>query len=122
MQSSSSLVRLDDIEGEENIYDEWLSVKSNYDPRIANTFVLFYVKEGNIDKANSFFEHMVEAGGKLNSISWEALAEVHIGEKRISEALFCWKEAFTAEGSKKWRPKPVNVSTFFDLCEQEAHK
>lgn len=116
----SSLVRVGDIEGAEKIYDEWLSVKLTYDPRIANLFMNFYVKEGNFDKANSFFEHMVEVGGKPNSTSWEALAEVHAGEKRISQALSCWKEAFAVEGSKNWKPKPVNVLTFFDLCEQEA--
>ena len=95
----SSLVRLGDIEGAEKIYDEWLQVKSSFDPRITNLLMGWYVKEGNLDKAESFFNHMVEVGGKLNSSSWETLAEGHIGERRISEALSCWKEAFMVEGS-----------------------
>ena len=95
----SSLVRLGDIEGAEKIYDEWLQVKSSFDPRITNLLMGWYVKEGNLDKAESFFNHMVEVGGKLNSSLWETLAEGHIGERRISEALSCWKEAFMVEGS-----------------------
>lgn len=114
----SSLVRLGDIEGAEKFYEEWLQVKLTFDPRISNLLMGWYVKEGNLDKAESFFDHMLEVGGKPNSSTWEILVEGHIGERRISEALSCWKEAFMAEGSKSWRPKPVNVSAFFNLCEE----
>ncbi|XP_052192165.1 pentatricopeptide repeat-containing protein At1g02150-like [Diospyros lotus] len=34
----SSLVRLDDIEGAEKLYEEWLLVKSTFDPRISKPF------------------------------------------------------------------------------------
>lgn len=116
----SSLVRLGDIEGMEKIYEEWLSVKSSYDPRIANLLMGWYVKEGNLDKAEVFFKHMIEEGGKPNSSTWEILAEGNTREKRIREALSFFKEAFVAEGSKSWRPKPVNVLAFFKLCEEES--
>ncbi|KAK9273222.1 hypothetical protein L1049_018029 [Liquidambar formosana] len=116
----SSLVRIGDIEGAGKIYEQWLSVKSTYDPRIGNLIMGWYVKEGIMEKAEDFLDHMIEVGGKPNSSTWEILAEGHIGEKRIPEALSCLKEAFSAEGSKNWRPKPVNVSAFLKLCEQEA--
>ncbi|KAM1027636.1 hypothetical protein ACFX2G_041254 [Malus domestica] len=116
----SSLLRLGDVEGSEKLYEEWLTVKSTYDPRIANLFITFYIKEGDFDSAQSFYNHMVDVGGKPNSSTWESLTEGHMEERRISEALSCWKEAFSAEGSKSWRPKPVNVSAFLELCEQEA--
>ncbi|KAF7845027.1 pentatricopeptide repeat-containing protein [Senna tora] len=115
----SSLVRIGDIEGAEKLYEEWLSVKSSYDARIGNLLLAWYVKNGNTDKAQDFFKHMHEVGGKPNSNTWEVLAEGHIGEKRISEALSCFKEAFMDEASKSWKPKPVNVSAFFNLCEDE---
>lgn len=115
-----SLLRIGDIEGAEKFYDEWLLVKLSYDPRIANLFINYYVKDGNLDKAKSFFDHMVEVGGKPNSSTWETLAEGHTAEKKITEALSCWKEAFSAEGANNWRPKPINVTVFLDLCEQEA--
>uniref|UniRef100_A0A2P2JTD8 Uncharacterized protein MANES_01G273600 n=1 Tax=Rhizophora mucronata TaxID=61149 RepID=A0A2P2JTD8_RHIMU len=116
----SSLVRMGDIEGAHNLYEEWMSIKTSYDPRIANLLIGWYVKEGNFDKAESIFDHMTEVGGRPNASSWEILADGHAVEKRISEALSCWKEAFTAHGTKSWRPKPTNVTTFFKLCEEEA--
>ncbi|KAF4364964.1 hypothetical protein G4B88_021781 [Cannabis sativa] len=111
---------IDDIEGAEKVYKEWLLVKSTYDPRIANLFMVYYTKQRNLEKALNFVDHVVEVGGKPNSATWETLAEGHAGEKKISDALFYWKKAFAAEGSKNWRPKPVNVSAFLDLCEQEG--
>ncbi|XP_022756892.1 pentatricopeptide repeat-containing protein At1g02150 [Durio zibethinus] len=116
----SSLVMAGDIQGAEKIYEDWLSVKTSYDPRLANVLMGWYVKEGKLDKAESFFNHMAEIGGKPNSSSWEILAEGHILEKRIDEALSCLKEAFATEGSRNWRPKPKNVSAFFNLCEEKA--
>ncbi|XP_044502227.1 pentatricopeptide repeat-containing protein At1g02150-like [Mangifera indica] len=116
-----SLVKIGDIEGMENIYEEWLSVKSYYDPRIANLLLGCYINEGNFDKAETFFNHMVEVGGKPNSTMWEILAKWHIGEKRILDALSCLKEAFGAVGVKNWRPKPVNVLAFFKLCDEESN-
>lgn len=114
----SSLVRIGDIEGAEKLYEEWLSVKSSYDARIGNLLLGWYVKKiGNTDKAQDFFNHMLEVGGKPNSSTWEVLAEGHIGDKRISEALSCFKEAFKDESSKSWKPKPANVLAFFELCQ-----
>nr|CAN75355.1 hypothetical protein VITISV_002476 [Vitis vinifera] len=116
----SSLVRVGDLEGAEKIYEEWLSVKSSYDPRIGNLLLGCYVKEGFLEKAEGFLDHMIEAGGKPNSTTWEILAEGNTGVKKISDALSCFKRAVLAEGSNGWKPKPVNVSAFLDLCEEEA--
>ncbi|PQP99763.1 pentatricopeptide repeat-containing protein [Prunus yedoensis var. nudiflora] len=70
-----SLLRVGDVEGAEKIYEEWLTVKSTYDPRIANLFIASYIKDGDFEKAQSFFDHMVDVGGKPNSSTWETLAE-----------------------------------------------
>lgn len=116
----SSMVRLDDIEGAEMIYNEWLSVKSFYDCRIGNLLLGYYVRKGLSEKAKTFFSQMIEAGGKPNSTSWEILAEDHIREGRISEALSCLQNAIFPEVSKSWRPKPVNVSLILKISEQES--
>ncbi|KAM7274576.1 hypothetical protein ACFE04_016442 [Oxalis oulophora] len=116
----SSLVRISDIEGAEKIYEEWLSIKTSYDPRIANLLMSWYIKEGDFEKVESLFDNITELGGKPNSSSWEILAEGHVAEKRISEALVCYKESFSAEGSVHWKPKASVVSQFFSLCEEES--
>uniref|UniRef100_A0A2N9IM58 Pentacotripeptide-repeat region of PRORP domain-containing protein n=1 Tax=Fagus sylvatica TaxID=28930 RepID=A0A2N9IM58_FAGSY len=111
------------VGNKEEVYRVWKVYKAIF-PSIPNlgyhAIISSLVRlEGNLDKAESFFDHMLEVGGKPNSSTWEILVEGHIGERRISEALSCWKEAFMAEGSKSWRPKPVNVSAFFNLCEEK---
>lgn len=116
----SSLIRLGDIEGAEKIYEEWLPIKASYDPKVANLLLGWYVREEPFEKAKSFFDCMVQGGGKPNSGSWEILAEGHIKEGSISEALSCFREAVLAETPKYWRPKPFNVSAFIGLCEQEG--
>ncbi|XP_022857435.1 pentatricopeptide repeat-containing protein At1g02150-like [Olea europaea var. sylvestris] len=116
----SSLVRLDDIEGAESIYDEWLSVKSVYDPRIGNLLLSSYVRKGLSEKAKIFFDQMIEAGGKPSCITWEIISEHHIKSRRISDAVSCLKNAASAGGSKGWKPKPVNVSSILKISEQEA--
>ena len=115
-----SLVKVSDFEGAEKIYEEWLSIKSSYDPRIGNLLLGWYVKEASLEKAEGFLDHMIEAGGKPNSNTWEILADGNIGEKKISDALSCFQKAVLAEGSNSWKPRPVNVSAFLDLCDEEA--
>ncbi|KAL9234342.1 hypothetical protein vseg_009225 [Gypsophila vaccaria] len=118
----SALVRLGDIEGAEKLYGEWLQVKFSYDPKIGNLIMGWYAKEEPFEKVKGFFDQMIEVGGKPNASSWEILGEAHIKEKRISEALACFKEAFSAEGTKNWRPKPSTVNAFLELCDQEGNQ
>ncbi|XP_027335960.1 pentatricopeptide repeat-containing protein At1g02150 [Abrus precatorius] len=116
----SSLVKLDDIEGAAKLYEEWASVRTTHDPRIGNLLLGWYVKKGSTEKALIFFEQLKQGGGKPNANTWEILSEGHIADKRISEALSCLKEAFmAADGSKSWRPKPLNLSAFLKLCQDQ---
>ncbi|KAL7158378.1 hypothetical protein ABFS83_02G138900 [Erythranthe nasuta] len=116
----SALARTDEMEGAEKIYDEWLSVKSFFDPRITNILLSSYVRKGLSQKAETMFGQMIEAGGKPNSMTWEIFAEDHIRNTRISEALSCLNSATLADGSKNWRPNPSNVSLILKICEQQA--
>lgn len=115
----SSLVRLDDIDGAEKLYEEWLSVRSTYDPRIVNLLMSWYVKNELLEKAENLFNQMVQSGGKPNSTTWEIRAEVKIKEKQLSNALSCLKEAVLVEGSTSWKPKSSNVTSILKLCEEE---
>ncbi|ESW06405.1 hypothetical protein PHAVU_010G045500 [Phaseolus vulgaris] len=117
----ASLVKLDDIAGAEKLYQEWVSVKSSYDPRVGNLLLGWYVEAGDIHKALSFFKQMKEDGGFPNSNTWEILSEGYIADKRISEALSCLKDAFmVADNSRSWRPKPLNLSAFLELCQEQG--
>ncbi|KAL6569271.1 hypothetical protein OROMI_013785 [Orobanche minor] len=114
----SALVRVDDIDGAERIYDEWLSVKSTYDPRVGNLLLNFYVRKGLSEKAKTFFDQMLEIGVKPNSMTWEIVSEDHVRNMRISEALSCLRSALLVEGSKSWKPKPANVCLILEIVEK----
>lgn len=117
----SAFVRMDEIEEAENLYDEWLSVKTTYDARIGNRLLGWYVRKGHSEKAESFFNEMLETG-KENSSSWEIIGEGHIRNKKIPDAIASFEKALSHEESRFWKPKPVNVSLFFKLCEQENNE
>ncbi|GMH17198.1 hypothetical protein Nepgr_019039 [Nepenthes gracilis] len=118
----SSLLRMGEIQGAEKIYDEWMLAKSTYDPKIGNLLMGWYVKEGLFEKAESLFDQMAEGGGNPGSSTWEILAEGHIRQKRLSDALSCFKEAASAPGSQSWRPKPVNVTAMLELCKRGGNE
>ncbi|KAL9245233.1 hypothetical protein vseg_018909 [Gypsophila vaccaria] len=118
----SALVRLGDIEGAEKLYEEWLPVKTSYDPRIGNLLMGWYVKEEPFEKLKLFFDYVIETGGKPSETSWEILAEGHMKEGRISEALDCFKKALSVESARNWKLKPSIVNEFIRLCEQENNQ
>ncbi|KAI5411985.1 pentatricopeptide repeat-containing protein At1g02150 [Lathyrus oleraceus] len=115
----SSLVRMDDIEGAEKLFEEWVLVRPTDDSRIGNLLIGWYLKNGKSDKVLSFFEHTIEGGGCPNSTTWELISEAHIAEKRVSDALLCLEKAFTTSGSKSWKPKPIKLAAFLKLCQDE---
>lgn len=116
----SALLRMDDVEGAEELYDEWLKLRTMYDPRVGNLILSSYVKKGHFQKAETFFDQIIEAGGKPNSTTWEILSEIHIQNSRIPEALSCFQNAASTEGSRNWRPKLANVSAILDFSEQNG--
>ncbi|KAI3731941.1 hypothetical protein L1987_63134 [Smallanthus sonchifolius] len=114
----SSFIRMDDIEESEFLYEEWVSIKSSYDPRIGNLLLGWYVRNRFVEKAETFLREMLKVG-KSNSSTWEIIAESHIKENRFSDALSCLEKALSNEGSSFWRPKPVNISALYNICERE---
>jgi pentatricopeptide repeat protein len=113
----SSLVKMDDIEGAEKLYEEWVSLRPYDDSKVANLIIGWYVKNDELDKAFNFFEHMIEGGGSPNSTTWKTLSDGYIAEKRISDTLSCLKKAFVVTSdSTNWKPKPVKLDAFLKLC------
>ncbi|KAK9065446.1 hypothetical protein SSX86_014845 [Deinandra increscens subsp. villosa] len=114
----SSFIRMDDIEESEFLYEEWVSMKSSYDPRLGNLLLGWYARNGFVEKAETFLNEMLKVG-KSNSTTWEIVAEVRIKENRVSDALSCFENALSSEGSSFWRPKPANISALYDICERQ---
>ncbi|GER49394.1 pentatricopeptide repeat-containing family protein [Striga asiatica] len=114
----SALIQSDDIEGAEKMYDEWLSVKSDFDPRLGNLLLSAYLRDGLSKKAETLFDQMTEMGRKSSPFTWEILSEDHIANMRIPEALSCLKNAASANVSGSWKPWHQNVSKILEIVEK----
>lgn len=121
LSAISSFIRVDDIEEAEKLYGEWLSSRTNYEPRIGNLLLGWYVAKGEEEKAEAFFSHMGEVGKRRNSRTWEILAEVFIKEGRVNEAVGYLEKAVATEGAECWNLNPVNVTSILNLLEQEGN-
>ncbi|KAL5724035.1 hypothetical protein ACHQM5_007349 [Ranunculus cassubicifolius] len=116
----AALLRVDDIEGAEKIYEEWLPLRTSFDPRICNLLIGCYVKNDFLEKAEDFLDQALEVGGKANAYTFELLADGHIKKRHIPEALAYFKQATLAEKGLNWRPNPSILSNFISLCEEES--
>ncbi|CAN0879565.1 Pentatricopeptide repeat-containing protein At1g02150 [Linum grandiflorum] len=117
----SSLIRLGEVETAVNVYDEWMKIKTSCDPRIVNLIMACYAKEGKFDRLESLFNDILNSRSKPNSGTWEILAEGHVGEKRILQALSCLKKAvLRTDTFKRWKPRAEVVASFLRLCEEEG--
>lgn len=115
----SALVKCGDVQGAEEVYDEWLSRSPMLlDPRIGNNLLWYYVRNGESEKAETFFNQMVGMGMKPNSRTWEILAEHHVLGRRVPEALSCLKDAIAVKESRNWKPKRSTVSSVTALCDE----
>ncbi|AES64432.1 PPR containing plant-like protein, putative [Medicago truncatula] len=92
----SSLVRMNDMEGETFSY-------------------VGVLRKANLIKLN-FFEHMTEGGECPNSTTWELLSEGHISERRVYEVLSFLEKGFMTRDSKNWKAKPIKLAAFLKLC------
>lgn len=115
----SSLLRLDDIESAEKVFDLWMSVKTRHDPNIVNHLLVWYLKKGQLEKVESVFSSTVAAGGEPDTHTLDIMAQLHIKKGRKMEALSCFRDAAAAGGSSNWRPSNATVSSFIKLCEEE---
>ncbi|VFQ94592.1 unnamed protein product [Cuscuta campestris] len=115
----SSLLRVDDIESAEKMFDGWMSAKTRHDPNIVNHLLSWYLKKKQLEKCESVFSSTVDAGGKPDTYTLDIMAQVHIKKGRKMEALSCFRDAASAEGSSSWRPSNATIASFIKLCDEE---
>ncbi|ONK59223.1 uncharacterized protein A4U43_C08F4240 [Asparagus officinalis] len=72
------LVKLNDLSGAETCFKEWESKCSTYDIRIVNALLGAYLKEGMLEKAETFKKRAKKKGARLNAKSWEIFMEYYL--------------------------------------------
>nr|XP_010921943.1 pentatricopeptide repeat-containing protein At4g02820, mitochondrial [Elaeis guineensis] len=112
----SSLTKLGDIEEAESIYSEWEIVSGTRDSRVPNILLGYYIKNDMTDKAENFYEHMLQRGVKPSYTTWELLAWGYLSKKRVDKVLDCLKKAFSS--LEKWEPNVGIVRAVFTKLEE----
>ncbi|XP_050207332.1 pentatricopeptide repeat-containing protein At2g20710, mitochondrial-like [Mercurialis annua] len=106
----SSLVKLDDIDGAEKIWEEWNSGKVLFDIRIPNLMINAYSKKGAFDKAESFINKIIESGNKPDGASWNYLAVGYNERDQMEKAVETMRKAISAS-KLGWKPSLPTLSS-----------
>ncbi|OMO51895.1 hypothetical protein CCACVL1_29517 [Corchorus capsularis] len=108
----SSLLRLDDIESAEKIFDEWESqipVTLKYDIRIPNLLLGAYSRKGLLEKFESFASRITLKGGKPDVRTWYYFATVLLQRNEMEKAVNAMKEALLIS-QPWWKPSDKSLA------------
>ncbi|KAK6919052.1 Pentatricopeptide repeat [Dillenia turbinata] len=104
----SSLMKLDDIEGAEKLFEEWESVNTSYDLRVPNLMVTGYCKNGLLQKAEAFIDTFIQSGKEPNSGTWDRLTNGYIHLSQMDKAVDTLKKAILEDHYSGWKPRKLN--------------
>ncbi|XP_038888309.1 pentatricopeptide repeat-containing protein At2g20710, mitochondrial-like isoform X2 [Benincasa hispida] len=114
----TSLVKLDDIEGAERIFQEWESKCTEYDFRVLNRLLVAYCRKGLLDKAESVVNQAV-VGRTPYASTWSVLATGYAEHGCMSKAVEMLKKAMLV-GRQDWRPKCDILEACLDYLEEQG--
>ena len=105
----SSLLKLDDMDGAEKTFEEWLSGNKFFDFRVPNLLIRAYCKKGLLEKAEQLVSRAIEQGEEPIAVTWDALAAGYHENNQMEKAVDTLKKALLAT-SQGWKPNPVTLS------------
>ncbi|KAM6547835.1 hypothetical protein CsatB_019511 [Cannabis sativa] len=88
----TSLLKLDDIESANKIFDEWESKKAKYDIRIPNSLIGGYCRKGLLVEAKTLVDRVISANEKPNAKTWNHFTTGYIMHNQIDKAVEALKE------------------------------
>ncbi|XP_065855311.1 pentatricopeptide repeat-containing protein At2g20710, mitochondrial-like [Euphorbia lathyris] len=90
-----SLVKLDDLDSAEKIWEEWDSGMELFDIRIPNLMISAYSRKGDWEKAEAYVKKIIEKGEEPNVISWDHLAAGYLRGGQITKGVESIKKAIS---------------------------
>ncbi|TXG58046.1 hypothetical protein EZV62_015875 [Acer yangbiense] len=118
----SPVLKFDDLECVERIFEEWESENSNYDTRIPNFLIDAYCRRGLMEKAETFMDRIISMGGKLDEFSWYFLATGYLQNNQPQKAVEKMKEAIAVchVCHKRWKPDKEVVAACLEYFKHEG--
>lgn len=116
----SSLIRLDDIDEAEKIFQEWESVNTSYDFRIPNTLINAYTKKDLLQKAEGFLNRAIKCGRKIPASTWDLLATGYYKENQMEKAVDAMKNAIFSWKGTSWTLNRNTLTACLDYLKEKG--
>lgn len=115
-----SLVKLDDIEGAEKIFEQWeLRSGLSYDFRIPNFLIDVYCRRGKLGKAEVILKRGISKGGNPLSNTWLYLAGAYVKDDQFPKAVEALKTAISL-CPPNWKPSKDALVTCLEILERQG--
>lgn len=115
----SSLVKLDDMDGAEKIWEEWDSGKKMFDIRIPNLMIGAYSRRGLWEKAEACINRIIDSGMEPDATSWDHLAAGYRVGKQMEKAVEAIKKAISTS-KHGWKPSLNTLNTCLKYLESQG--
>ncbi|GAV70429.1 PPR domain-containing protein [Cephalotus follicularis] len=115
----SSLVKLEDIDGAEKIYEEWESRHNVFDCRIPNLLISGYCQNLLLGKAEAYVNRLIESGFKPDAITWDRLATGYQLDCQMTKAVETMKKAVLA-CQAGWKPNIYTLAACLEYLKSQG--
>lgn len=115
----SSLLKLGDFAGAEDLYREWESVSGTNDVRVSNILLGSYINQDQMEMAEDFCNQIVQKGVIPCYTTWELFTWGYLKRKDVEKFLDYFSKAISSV--TKWSPDQRLVQEAFKIIEEQAH-
>ncbi|KAL6988673.1 hypothetical protein U1Q18_014429 [Sarracenia purpurea var. burkii] len=115
----TSLLKFDDIDGAEKIFEEWESSELFYDFRVPNFLIGAYCRKGLVEKAEAFINRAIMKGGKPLPHTWYFLAAGYVNVSQLPKAVEAMKLAVSAF-DPGWKPSQPILAACLEYLKEKV--
>ncbi|KAH7554226.1 hypothetical protein JRO89_XS12G0137700 [Xanthoceras sorbifolium] len=115
----TSVLKFDDLECAERIFEEWESKTLSYDIRIPNFLIGAYGRKGLPEKAETLIGRIISKGEKPDEKTWYYVATGYLLINQPQKAVEKLKQALMV-CHEKWRPQNTVVAACLEYFKREG--
>ena len=115
----SSLLKLDDMDGAEKTFEEWMSRHKSIDFRVPNLLIRAYCNKGLLEKAEQLVSRIIEKGEGPTLVTWDILAAGYHDKNQMEKAVDTMKKALMATPQGR-KPNPVTLRACLEYLKEKG--
>ncbi|MED6206897.1 hypothetical protein PIB30_030898 [Stylosanthes scabra] len=117
----TALVRLNDVDGAEKIFEEWESGNTFFDTRIPNVMVSAYCKNGLVEKAEAYVDRLSKSGSVVGGSIWDRLALGYYRINDMDNAIQTMNKAISVgQPGSTWKPYRFTLAKCIDYLKDKG--